>query len=145
MAYTLQAIITKSDALPTLPNKLQLVNLRGGMDLLPLGTEALKAHSLSFCPLTDEGQENLPPGMVKLCEELSAQCSLAYVEVELFGGAGTQAHAIFSAGKQVGPVVVSDSAVNQALRYLGFGKGEAFDEFEAVGLGKCRSTDDWLE
>ncbi|MEO6854902.1 MAG: hypothetical protein ABI410_02195 [Rhodoferax sp.] len=144
MAYTLQAIVAKSGAVSELPEKLELIGIGGGMDLIPLGAEALKAHNLPFCPLTDEGQECLPLALSDLCERLSARCALAYIEVEIFGGAGTQAHALFSDGKAVGPVVVSDSAVNQALRSLGVHKGASVDEFEAVGLGLQRDTDDWL-
>jgi hypothetical protein len=32
----------------------------------------------------------------------------------------------------------------RALRRLGAVKGEHFDEFEAVGLGRHRGTGDWL-
>src|SRR3989440_7835863 len=35
-------------------------------------------------------------------------------------------------------------AFNQALRQLGVPRGAAFDEFEAVGLGRHRHTEDWL-
>jgi hypothetical protein len=35
-------------------------------------------------------------------------------------------------------------AFNQALRQLGVTRGAAFDEFEAVNLGRHRHTEDWL-
>ena len=145
MAYTLQAVIAKSEAfsLP-LPQGLQVVRLQGGIDMLPLSTQALKVHGISFCPLTDEGEEELPQTLLELCEQLSKQCVLAYIEAEFFGGAGAQAHALFSEGKAVGQPVVSDSAINDALRYLGVVKGEAHDEFESVGLGQHRDTNEWV-
>lgn len=146
MAYTLQAIITGAGALSEpLPDGLRLVALSGGVDMLPFGKAALKAHAFPFLPLTDEGNEELPPAIAKLCERLSTECLLAYVEAEFFGGAGAQAHALFSAGEMVGPVVVSGAAINDALRYLGVQKGDATDEFDVVGLGQHRATDDWLE
>ena len=145
MAYTLQAVIAKSGAFSgPLPQKLHIIRLLGGVDMLPLSTEALKVHGLSFCPLTDEGEESLPPQLLKLCEQLSKQCMLAYIEAEFFGGAGAQAHALFSEGKAIGQAVVSESAINDALRYLGVAKDEAHDEFEAVGLGQHRDTDGWV-
>lgn len=144
MAYTLQAIITRAGAVAELPDSLEAVALPGGMSMIPMGTAALQAHSLPFLPLTDEGNEEVPLGIVKLCERLSAECDLAYVEAEFFGGAGAQAHALFSDGKMVGPVVVSDVAINTALRHLGVQKGAAPDEFDAVGLGHHRNTNDWL-
>ena len=33
---------------------------------------------------------------------------------------------------------------SRALRELGVARGDAFDEFDAVGLGKYRNTEDWL-
>ena len=145
MAYTLQAVIAKSGSFSgPLPQKLQVVGLRGGIDMLPLTTEALKIHSISFCPLVDEGSEEVPPQLLKLCEGLSNKCTLAYIEAEFFGGAGAQAHALFSKGKAIGQAVVSESAINEVLSYLGVTRGEAHDEFEAVGLGQHRDTDGWL-
>lgn len=145
MAYTLQAVIANSGAFSgPLPQRLKIIHLVGGMDMLPLSTEALKVHDIPFCPLTDEGEKELPPQLLKLCEHLSKQCTLAYVEAEIFGGAGAQAHAVFSEGRAIGQAVVSESAINDALRYLGVTKGEAHDEFEAVGLGQHRDTDEWL-
>lgn len=145
MAYTLQAIVAGSGTLSgSLPGQLRLVRLSGGVDLIPLGRDALKAYALPFLPLTDEGQQGLPSMLVELCARLSTQGHVAYVEAEFFGGAGRQAHALFSAGKAAGQVVVSATAINEALRHLGVDKGQAADEFDAIGLGQHRNTDSWL-
>ncbi len=146
MAYTIQAIIAKSGAFSTPPpQKFQIIRLRGGIDMLPLSTEALKVHGISFCPLIDKGEEEVPPRLLNLCEQLSQRCVLAYIEAEFFGGAGAQAHALFSKGRAIGHPVVSECAINDALRYLGVAKGEAHDEFDAIGLGQHRDTDKWVE
>lgn len=145
MAYTLQAILARSGTLSEpLLGQLKLVHLLGGVDLIPLGRDALKTYALSFLPLTDEGQSDLPRTLAELCERLSVQGQVAYVEAEIFGGAGTQAHALYSAGKAVGPVVVSGAAINEALRHIGVDKGGAADGFDAIGLGQHRNTDGWL-
>jgi hypothetical protein len=145
MAFTLQAVIAKSGSFPDpLPQKLQVVGLRCGIDMLPLTTEALMFYGIPFCPLVDEGKAEVPPKLLKLCEALSNKCTLAYIEAEFFGGAGAQARALFSEGKAIGQAVVSESAINDALRYLGVTKGEAHDEFDRVGLGQHRDTDRWL-
>lgn len=145
MAYTLQALVMKSGSLRApLPGALKVVPLSAGADLIPIDASALKALGLPFLPLTDEGSAGLPIGISKLCEKLSAHGSLAYIEAEFFGGSGTQAHAIYSAGKSVGAPVVSESSINDALRYLGINKGDSLDEFEAVGLGQHRNTESWL-
>jgi hypothetical protein len=145
MAYTLQALVMKSGSLcAPLPGALKVVPLSAGVDLIPFNATALKALGLPFLPLTDEGGARLPIAISKLCEKLSAHSSLAYIEAEFFGGSGTQAHAIYSAGKSIGEPVVSESSINDALRYLGISKGDSLDEFEAVGLARHRNTESWL-
>ena len=146
MAYTLQAFVTRSGTFPApLPGHLKIVRLSSGCEMIPLGLSACKAFALPFLPLTDGGQQSLPSQLAELCEKLSVQGRLAYVEAEFFGGAGTQAHVLYSMGKVVGPNVVSDSAINQALRYIGVQKGCCADEFDAIGLGRYRDTDAWLK
>ena len=70
---------------------------------------------------------------------------IAYIEAEIFGGIGAQAHVIFDRGAALGPAVVSQFAINEALRALGVKASGVFDEFEAVGLGQHRHTDEWLK
>ncbi|HDR9765661.1 TPA: hypothetical protein QDC27_001215 [Burkholderia cepacia ATCC 25416] len=146
MPYSLQAIVARSGAFASapLPRGLRVVRLRGDIDMIPLDTAFRNAHAIPFCPLTDGGDTVLPPALLSLCEQLSAHAALAYVEAEFFGGSGTQAHARFADGRASGPLVVSDHAINEALRHLGVAKGDAFDEFEAIGLDQHRDTDRWL-
>jgi len=40
---------------------------------------------------------------------------------------------------------VSQFAINEALRALGVKASGMFDEFEAVGLGQHRDTDEWTK
>jgi hypothetical protein len=81
----------------------------------------------------------------KLREALSQNRTIAYIEAEVFGGSGTQASVIFTNGVQVGQPIVDHDAISQALRNLGVTKGSAIDEFEAVGLGRHRNTEEWLK
>lgn len=142
MAYTLQALIgnqgTFRDALPA---GLRVVALDSKVEMVPLDGAALKAYSIPFLPLTDGGAD-LPAELLSLCVPLSAERPVAYVEAEFFGGDGTQACVLLHSGNVVS-VSVSPSAINEALRWLDVGKGEAFDEFEAVGLGQHRETESW--
>src|SRR5262249_61635764 len=107
-------------------------------------TSAQRYYSFPFCPLTDEGVAELPQTLAELCCRLSRLGTVAYIEAEIFGGAGTQAHVIFNRGAAQGSAVVSEHAINEALRILGIKASGAFDEFDAVGLGRHRHTDDWL-
>ncbi|VWD34749.1 hypothetical protein BLA18109_06930 [Burkholderia lata] len=145
MAYSLQAIVARSGAFlsASLPQGLHVVRLRGNIDMIPLNTAFRKAHDIPFCPFADGDGTALAPALLSLCEQLSARYALAYIEAEFFGGSGSQAHALFADGRATGSLVVSDHAINEALRYLGVAKGEARDEFEAIGLDQHRDTDRW--
>jgi hypothetical protein len=84
---------------------------------------------------------------------------LAYIETNYFGGVGTQAAIVWRDGvaafgpelsetkwvdgKFVSPSYL-DKAINRSLRLLGMFRGEVVDEFDAVGLGRHRSDDDWI-
>lgn len=144
MAYTLQAILATSGTFSGLvPLELQIVPLGCGVEMLPLCSDFRDAQGIPFCPLVDDDGTELPRPLLALCESLSKHAALAYVEAEYFGGDGVQAYALFTKGKVVSQPVVSSSAINDALRYLGVSKGEFRDEFEAVGLDRYRNTDDW--
>ena len=113
--------------------------------MLPFTDEFIEKHQIPFLPLTDEGSELLPENIIKMCSALSNEKLLAYLEAEFFGGAGTQACALFENGKlKLGPKI-NESAINQALAILGVEKNASHDEFEAVGLNEHRDTNDWLK
>ncbi len=92
-------------------------------------------------------------------EIVSADCPLAYVETDYFGGRGLQTAVAWVGGRlvfgptqtedfsqngKVHPTPLLERAINQALRLIGVGRGIAIDEFAALGLGKHRSNEDWL-
>ena len=146
MAYVIQSVVAKAGVFPTPPlDHLKAVSLEQGLEMVPLGSSARKQYGFPFCPLTFGEAAELPKALVELCYQLSRHGTVAYIEAELFGGHGAKAHVIFNAGAALGPAVVSKSAINEALRALGVSASGAFDEFDAVGLGKHRHTDKWLE
>lgn len=106
--------------------------------MIPLGGDALEFYGMESCPFMQENYDGIygvPPPLLRICETLSQNGTVAYIEAEFFGGDGSQAHTIFEQGKQIIPPVISVDAINQALRFLGVNKGSAYDEFDAVGLG----------
>ena len=75
------------------------------------------------------------------------------MEAEFFGGVGEQHAQIWDGGVVVfGPLHLNEgesmtplgSPISQVLRQLGVDKTTHFDEFDAVGLGRHRDTQDWL-
>lgn len=98
----------------------------------------------------------LSSGVEALARRVSRASPIAYLEAEMFGGTGTQAMVVWRAGEVwAGPATTEfpwppsepasspQWAFNQALRILGVNRGEAFDEFDALNLGKHRHTENW--
>jgi hypothetical protein len=141
MGYTLQAFIGEAtEAKSAAPSDAVIVELPQSKALIPLTESIREEHDISFLPLTDEGSDDVPTAV----HEFAARAKkIAYVEAEFFGGAGTQAAAVWEEGRLVFGPIVADDAINQALRMLGVAKKEHFDEFEALNLGRHRDTDEW--
>ncbi len=85
----------------------------------------------------------MPTALALLCAELSSRGRIAYVEAESFGGQGEQAALLAEDGKLVGEPNVFLNAINGALSFIGVKQGDAHDEFDAVGLGRERDTEQW--
>jgi hypothetical protein len=145
MPYMLQAIVGTRETFDAgNPEGLVTVDLTDTLKMAPLTSEVRKRYDIAVFPLTDEGLETLPQSVESLCRELSRNGLVAYLEAEFWGGGGIQAHALFKDGVSLGPAVIGEYAINQALRRFGVPLGGYHDEFAAVGLGRYRDTDAWL-
>ncbi len=149
--YCLQAAIVTETALGGLiasAGSARVVPLGQGLSLLPL------AEALFDAGVPDlEEFWTAPTGFERLLAACSEHGAVAYVEAEYFGGTGTQSAQVWDNGETVlGPLHVAEdepdpadgSPISQALRRLGVIRGDHFDEFAAVGLGRHRDTADWL-
>lgn len=154
MGYELRAVIGSGPAVNQVAQALgsQKVALQLGMFMLPWTDELF--DSLGADAPTDEiaaGLRYLHSGLVEALVEACELSPLAYVEVEFFGGIGAQGAAVFrecrlewSAG--TGPVnsrLGARTPVSQALHLIGVPAAASGDEFDTVGLGQHRHTDDW--
>jgi hypothetical protein len=71
---------------------------------------------------------------------------LSYLEVEYFGGEGGQSGIVWKDGKRVFEVSFQQEVVNEILRQFGVVKDKKLrDEFDTVGLGRHRNTEDWIK
>ena len=147
MSYVIQAIILgPRAAAPGTFEGLSVVSLPQGLIMAPLADGARQRLGLSFCPLTDEGEDpRLPESVVDLLRSLSRDGRAAYIEAEIFGGAGLQACLLADAGEIVDTIYVDVHAINAALAFLGVTAEGGQDEFDAVGLGRHRWTEEWME
>jgi hypothetical protein len=144
--YTLQAIVGSRESLRSAAlERLITVALTDHLVMVPLTDDVLEHYHIPSLPLTDgDGADVVvPPSLDLLCAKLSAHGLIVYVEAEFFGGVGEQAHVLFQDGVALGPPIMANDAINRALRHLGVVSGGHHDEFEAVGLGRFRSTEKW--
>lgn len=144
MAYTLQALIGDESVMSSVvPTAGVLVRLPQGKAMIPLSEKMRDAHGIPFLPLTDEGAEEVPGGISAIAEAIAKAGRVVYVEAEFFGGDGTQACATWDPTLQASQPLVDAGAINTALHFLGVQVGDHRDEFEALGLGRQRATEDW--
>ncbi|MEM1223990.1 MAG: hypothetical protein AAGH40_14665 [Verrucomicrobiota bacterium] len=135
------------------------------------GAQAVPAkQGLSFIPLSDTlidkmGDSSQPyPPFQHLTENIerklrnySADCPIAYVETEYFGGTGSQAAVSWINSDIDFPATISETTwddatqsfshsagrpINQALDCIGVEAADGLDEFDSIGLGDVRSFDD---
>jgi hypothetical protein len=159
VAYELSALLARREVLELAADKVgePFVEIGQGLGLLPI-IETLFARF--------GGEEDRPfgdlfrylsSGVERVACEASSAGLIAYVEAEMFGGAGTQATVVWHNGTvSLGPVITEFGwpppdvasrpawAINAALRSLGAVSDGGQDEFDAVGLGgSLRHTNDW--
>lgn len=144
MAYTLQALIGDEFVIRTaVPSDGVVVRLPQAKAMVPLSKRMRQDHDIPCLPLTDEGVVVLPESIALVVESMAKSGKVAYVEAEFFGGTGTQACVTWDVTGQVSQPMVDESAINAALKFLGVRIEDHQDEFDALGLGRCRTTEDW--
>jgi hypothetical protein len=155
MGYELEAVIAAEPMLRAATGGLihaRVVELDQGFALLPMTDDLW--HEVSTAAAADNqlAFSKLPAGFADTLARWSARGPIAYVEADIWGGVGTQRAAVWRGGALVlGPLFLPErhpigpegTALSQALRELGADRAGEFDEFDAVGLGRHRHTEDW--
>ncbi|MGC5365570.1 hypothetical protein ACPXCE_28510 [Streptomyces sp. DT24] len=155
MGYALQAVIAADDLLRAASREVpgaQVVPLGQGLSLMPMTDEVFDAVT-DGSDGGDLGFWRLPGGFATLLAQWAAAGPIAYVEAEYFGGVGEQRAAVWADGSlALGPLDEPTkkrfsravSPISQALRRLGARRSLGEDEFEAVGLDRHRTNEDWI-
>ena len=145
MGYTLQGIITSAPNTELLKSyDLYSVELDdSGLSLIPIPYDFDEEERFPFLPLL-ESHSPIGDEILGLCRKLSVNTKVAYVEAMYHGGQGSQANHLFMSGAEVSESRVDDSAINEALSWIGVLRAGDKDEFDVVGLGRYRDTNDWI-
>jgi hypothetical protein len=155
VSYELRALAARDEVAARAADAIGsvLVPLPQGFGLVPVTAELLDDLSDDAGRAYPDAFWFLTAGLAERAATVSAAGAIAYLEADVFGGAGTQAMVVWRAGQVVlGPVRTAfragadhrDDAFNRALRELGVAASAAGDEFAALGLGGRRHTDGWL-
>ena len=150
MGYVLTAVLGERSVLARATSLLthsRLVPLSPTIGMIPV-TDAL----LDSLVADETASENAFPGFISLSApladvlaSLSEQGPAAYVEADFFGGVGEQRAVAWHGSTVVLGPMERANAINQALRLLGVRRSLVMDEFDVVGMGRHRATENWLE
>src|SRR3954452_1729380 len=126
MAYTLEAFLARS---PLAADVAAAV----GSVAVPLD------QGVALVPLPQGPEGNDADGLLRRVAGLSERGAVAYVEAEYFGGVGEQSTVLWLGGVRHEP-----ETIKEALRALGVRAVGDRDEYDTVGLGRHRTTQDWV-
>ena len=147
--YSLYALLGRSDALVNralgYPSA-AVVHLDAGIGMIPF-TEALldEMRALQGGAATAVPPfEFLFPAGAEWARSLSLGTVVAYVEAEYIAGEGTESAILWRDGDVAEGPSSGVGAICRALRALGVVAAKGKDEFESVGLGRCRKPSEWL-
>jgi hypothetical protein len=147
MAHKVQAFVGARTILELIQRQFELsrvIDLDQGLALLPLSDELYDAIPGDLTAPSQKGFVLLTPKIVAMLKETSTYGVIGYFETRYFGGAGDQG-AVFAQlgeitfGPQAGP-----GSINQMLPLLGVRRKEDRDEFDAIGLGRFRDNEHWI-
>jgi hypothetical protein len=127
----------------------RVVLLSGDVGMVPLSEALLREIQREERPSSGasafEGVfEFLTPPVERWVRDLSNGATVAYMETEYFGGEGFERSAVFRGANVILGPLDGAGAINQALRALGVTTKPGQEAFDAVGLGRHRSLDEWL-
>ncbi len=88
--------------------------------------------------------EFLTSAVERWVRELSKSATVAYLETEYFAGEGFERSAVFRDANVILGPLDGAGAINRALLALGVTTKPGQEAFDAVGLDRHRSLDEWL-
>ncbi|MCF6406742.1 hypothetical protein L3C95_27845 [Chitinophaga filiformis] len=148
MGYYLNAFIGKSKDISCVCesyNNVTLVNLGQDISLIPLTEDLFDQINELDTAESIRGFEYLTDTIELSILRIIKGKPLAYVEVEYFGGEGGQTGIIWKDGKRNAELTYGQDVVNIVLRSFGVIAERNKDEFDTLGFGRHRNTQDWTK
>ena len=146
MGYYLKAFIGRSDDLKMVKNKFKnarTVSLTDEIALIPFTAELFDEVNNYRSNNGIGNYEFLTTDVEREILLVMGDRLFSYVEVEYFGGLGRQSGMIWQGGKRIWERELEQEVVNEILRNFGIVRSKSNDEFDTVGLGRKRNTEDW--
>lgn len=148
--YSIEAIFGSKfgiyKILEMFPNTTRAIDLGNDLFLIPYSKNAKSAFLAKMKNnKTVKGFESLTNGLKSLLLNASKGSIIAYFEAEYFGGEGSQCSIVFINGKKVLTELNNTNAINTALQIIGVKRNNNMDEFDSIGLGKFKNTEQWLK
>lgn len=148
MGYTLKAYFGRKENLtPVLEKytKSKLVELNSDISMIPMTAELFDEINQMETSSEIMRFEFLTKNVENQTLETIGSKELAYVESAFFGGEGGHIGLIWRNGERAFISDFDKRSMNEILKRLGVRKISSKDEFDSVGLGQYRHTEDWIE
>jgi hypothetical protein len=156
--HDVKALIAKSEKLAAQARRFEsaiVCPLVQGFSLLPI-TDALAreltVYQSGMKVAPTKPLQGLSDGLHALAIEISHDSPVTYITTSYFGGRGTQDALVWSKGRLCFSPATPGydqswpySPISQALRVIGVVAEPGIDEFDTVGLGKHRETQQWAD
>lgn len=156
--YELEAILARKETIERALNDFQqarIIRLPQDILMIPMvgrllqeleikyqgGTKVTEPDIQQFSPSIHPDFERLIVGVDKFARYLSQRGLVAYVEATFIGGYGGHATMLWENGEVVGS---HGDDINLVLRKLDVIATRDNDEFDTIGLGRHRTTKQWL-
>ncbi|WP_160713459.1 hypothetical protein [Chitinophaga solisilvae] len=148
MGYYLNAFIGKSRDINCICKAYNLaipVNLDQDISLIPLTEDLFDQINELDATEGVDGFEYLTVTIEMNVLGAIKEKPLAYVEVTYFGGEGGQTGIIWKDGKRNAELAYGQEAINIVLRTFDVIADHNKDEFDTLGFGRYRHTQDWTQ
>lgn len=145
MGYVFSGIVTSFEVMKRLKDQYasaKIVPLYKELIVIPLTDELYDEINMNQ-GTTISIYDYLTDTISSYCREISKFGLVAYIEAEYFGGTGSQNAMVWDSSQVIFEETLSQSAINRSLEILGVCKLQGKDEFDTVGLGRHRDTEDW--